>query len=376
MLDFTSALYLGLRHPSGSLGDWEALTLGRPAALREPPDAEAVAAELAELQGCEAGALLPSTLHLFWDLFALLATRNVVILRDAGAYPIARWGTERAQGDGHAGADRSRITTRHRSREWRRTRRGRGCRRSSSPTATARAAAARRQSRVCRHRRTQRRASRARRHTGARDPRREAGRRTAVRPRRRRIAALAPGTFGRHIVTGSSLAKGFGVPVAVLAGDRDARSSGSGARARRGVHCSPPSVAVIRAARRALAANRSHGEALRLRLLHLVSRLRARLIDAGLTSASQLPFPVQTFESASPHAATLHEQLLRAGVVGLLTMGCRTLTAGLTLLVTARHSVAEIERAARAIAYAARAAVARLDSGVVIERALPSPGIG
>ena len=57
MLDFTSALYLGLRHPSGSLGDWESLTLGRPSALREPPDAEAVAADLARLQGCEAGAL-------------------------------------------------------------------------------------------------------------------------------------------------------------------------------------------------------------------------------------------------------------------------------------------------------------------------------
>src|ERR687892_39659 len=96
MVDFTSALYLGLRHPSDSLGDWEALTLGRPSALREPPDAEAVASDLARLQGCEAGALLPSTLHAYWDLFAILGRGTVVILRDAGTYPIARWGAERA----------------------------------------------------------------------------------------------------------------------------------------------------------------------------------------------------------------------------------------------------------------------------------------
>jgi len=96
MLDFTSALYLGLHHSSRSLGGWEALTLGRPAALQEPPGSVALAMELAELQGCEAATLLPSTLHLFWDLFRVLGQERVAILRDAGMYPIARWGTERA----------------------------------------------------------------------------------------------------------------------------------------------------------------------------------------------------------------------------------------------------------------------------------------
>ena len=101
MLDFTSALYLGLRHPSESLGAWEALTLGRPSALREPSRrGRSSRRMLARLQGCEAGALLPSTLHLFWDLFAMLGQGDMVILRDEGAYPIARWGTERAQAMG------------------------------------------------------------------------------------------------------------------------------------------------------------------------------------------------------------------------------------------------------------------------------------
>jgi len=40
VLDFTSALYLGLRHPSGSLRPWARFTLGVPAALAAPPEAE------------------------------------------------------------------------------------------------------------------------------------------------------------------------------------------------------------------------------------------------------------------------------------------------------------------------------------------------
>src|SRR5882724_2561640 len=100
MLDFTSALYLGLRHPSASLPPWDALTLGRPAALMDPPEADTVAAELAALQGSEAATLLPSTLHLFWDLFRVLDDKRMAILCDADLYPIARWGVERAAGQG------------------------------------------------------------------------------------------------------------------------------------------------------------------------------------------------------------------------------------------------------------------------------------
>src|SRR5262249_55772568 len=89
-----------LRHPSASLAPWDALTLGRPAALVEPPGADALAAELADLQGCEAATLLPSTLHLFWDLFRVIAGEQTAILCDAGSYPIARWGAERMAGLG------------------------------------------------------------------------------------------------------------------------------------------------------------------------------------------------------------------------------------------------------------------------------------
>jgi 8-amino-7-oxononanoate synthase len=92
MIDFTSALYLGMHHPSQSLQPWRQLTLGVPAALAEPPGAGEVALALAELQGCEQAVLMPSTLHLFWDLFGMLSKQPVTIYLDEGAYAIARWG--------------------------------------------------------------------------------------------------------------------------------------------------------------------------------------------------------------------------------------------------------------------------------------------
>ena len=81
MLDFTSALYLGLRHPTGSLRPWAQLTSGRPAALATPANQAGVAQALARLQGCEMATLSSSTLHLFWDLFGVLAGGRVAIYR-------------------------------------------------------------------------------------------------------------------------------------------------------------------------------------------------------------------------------------------------------------------------------------------------------
>src|SRR5262249_20620722 len=98
--DFTSALYLGFRHPSSSLEAWPRLTSGVPAALREPRSSTQVAAALAQLVGAERGLLLSSTLHLFWDLFVALGDRRTSLHVDAHAYPIARWGVERAAARG------------------------------------------------------------------------------------------------------------------------------------------------------------------------------------------------------------------------------------------------------------------------------------
>src|SRR5262245_11480239 len=99
-LDFTSSLYLSFWHDMWSLRPWSQLTTGAPAALAEPPGAVAVARQLARLQGCERATLAKSTLHLFWDLFGMLAGERIMIYLDAGVYPTARWGAERAAGRG------------------------------------------------------------------------------------------------------------------------------------------------------------------------------------------------------------------------------------------------------------------------------------
>ena len=347
MLDFTSALYLGLRHSSASLGAWEALTLGRPSAVREPPDADAVAAELAHLQGCDAATLLPSTLHLFWDLFGVLARRKVVIYCDAGGYPIARWGTERARAMGasvltfphHDAAALEQLVrgASHRNLKPVVVTDGYCPRCGESAPLRAYADIARRGGGHLVVDDTQ--ALGILGETPSHDRPYGKGGGGSLRWHR---------TFGPHVVIGTSLAKGFGVPLAVLAGERTLIE-----RFRRDsdtrVHCSPPSVAVIRAARRALHANQAHGEALRRRLVQLVVRLREPLIQAGLETVGRLPFPVQTFLSTRRPPALLHEELLRTGIVGLLTTTCQPQAAGLTLVVTARHRFAEIERAGRII---------------------------
>ena len=100
MTDFTSSLYLGFRHPSRSLPPWVNLTTGKPAALGIPALSAAIAESLARLQGCERATLLPSTLHLYFDLFETLRRDGIALYLDRGVYPIARWAAERMAGLG------------------------------------------------------------------------------------------------------------------------------------------------------------------------------------------------------------------------------------------------------------------------------------
>ena len=101
MIDLTSALYLGFLHSSEHLGRWSQLTRGRPSALVEPAISRAIAKRLARLVGTESATLGSSTLHLFWDFFGMLSKdRRCVIYLDNATYAIPQWGVERASGRG------------------------------------------------------------------------------------------------------------------------------------------------------------------------------------------------------------------------------------------------------------------------------------
>ena len=177
---------------------WEALTLGRPAALQEPPDADAVASELARLQGCEAGALLPSTLHLFWDLFASLRPRRRRDSARCGRVSHRALGHRSCRVDGHAGAvvptprrDIARATDRTRGEQAPQT----DCRRRRLLSALQ---SGRTDRGVCAVGAARRRVPRDRRYAGSGHPWRDAGLGQALRAGGRRIAALAQHVRSAH----------------------------------------------------------------------------------------------------------------------------------------------------------------------------------
>jgi 8-amino-7-oxononanoate synthase len=356
VLDFTSALYLGMRHASGSLQPWAQLTTGVPSALAPPPAAAALAQSLARLQGCERAALAPSTLHLFWDLFGLLGGDSTAIYMDEGLYPVGRWGVERAAARGvavrsfpHHDADALGMLLLHDARAHRRpivVTDGFciGCGRHAPVTNYLRLAL-------------------------------EYGGQLVMDD------TQAIGIYGRHgddgtgngdsghlapygtggggtlrrfnlggagVLCVSSLAKGFGVPVAILSGSNASVRSFE-ARSDTRMHCSPPSAAVLHATQHALALNDRRGDDLRLSLAQRVRRFRRRLAEADLSAKGGL-FPVQTLTKIPRvDASILNSKLYQLGIRTILHRAHDKGVANLSFILTARHSLTEIDSAVKAL---------------------------
>jgi 8-amino-7-oxononanoate synthase len=352
MLDFTSALYLGLKHPMWSLRPWAQLTTGAPAVLTVSASQVRIARALAELQGCERATLGPSTLHLFWDLFGVLVTREIAIYLDAGTYPIVRWGVERAAAYG--------IPVRrfpHYDPEALRQRLQHDATRHLRPVVVADG--------FC---------------PGCGKPaplaaylentRAFGGQLIVDDTQALGILGHSPGLeapYGRggggslrwsslggpDILVGSSLAKGFGVPVAVLAGSA-AMVRQFEAKSETRVHSSPPSIAVIHAAEHALAVNQEAGDALRLRLAQLAHHFCNGLAEVGLSAIGGL-FPVQTLAPIPElDAALLYERLLRLGVRTVLRRSHSDHGPLISFLITALHNQTDIDRAVDILARAIR----------------------
>jgi 8-amino-7-oxononanoate synthase len=314
MLDFTSSLYLGFRHPTKTLRSWPSLTMGIPAALKPVTGAGPVARELAALMGCESGTLGPSTFHLFWDLFGMLAEDGVALYLDSGAYPIVRWGVERAAARGipvrhfrhydPEGPGRLLKHVRHRHLRPIVVTDGL-CPFSGKPAPLKAYLKA------------------ARAHGGL-----------LILDDSQALGILGyeagsgipygwggggtlrySGVSGPDIVVVSSLAKGFGVPMAVLAGSKKMVRNFE-ERSETRVHCSPPSLVDIQAARHAMALNRQHGDSLRQHLAQLVHYFRRRLTQAGIFVEGG-KFPVQTLVPEYD-APKLYESLRRRGIKTVL----------------------------------------------------------
>lgn len=349
-MDYTSGLYLGLRHGSEELPRFESLTLGKPAALAAPPGADELARAVAALVGAEAATLGTSTLHLFWDLFGQLAKRRIAVFVDAGAYPVAKWSLDRMRARGVP------VTMfAHFSR--------RGLRDAIRAVSPPRSEVIVVTDGYC---------------VGCGRAAPAADFLEAVHPHRGFLVvddSQSIGIFGRGASTSepygidgagalagsaalddrcvlvASLAKAFGSPLGVMAASRTQILAFEAASETR-VHTSPPSSAVILAGLRALEVNISEGVTLRHRLAERVRQLRRGLRALGCRLAPGL-HPMQLVRDAgSSSLAKLSELLARMGVrTALLRPPCGPSPA-LGFLITAAHDARAIERTLQAVARA------------------------
>lgn len=343
-LDFSSSLYLGMGHSHGDLSPWEWLTYGKPAALAEPANSLEVAHHFARLMGCEAGVFGASTLHLFWDLFGMM--EDVVIFVDDGVYPIMEWGISRAKG--------RRVPVvrfKHRDPDSLAMMLKRYGVSSKKPVVVCDG--------FC---------------PGC-------GRAVPIRdylalvekyqgwlliddtqalgifgyePRRNNpYGEMGGGSLRWNDIGGcdnvllvSSLAKGFGVPIALLAGSARALRSYH-KKSEVAVFCSPPSAATVNAAAHAFMLNKNEGAQRRFKLRCLVASFRRQLRALGLTTLSSC-FPVQTLAPREGFPLDfLYGQLKSKGVCSVLHgphIGGRS---RLSFILTSAHQDCHINHAVK-----------------------------
>ena len=301
--------------------------------------------QAASLVGCQAAVLAPSTLHLFWDLLSILTGPQTGILVASQAYPTLRWGVERAAARGTVVQQFAPNDTRKLQRQaaglsrlglkpliatdgvW--TERGQ-----PAPLAAC--------------------LDIARSFEGylVIDDTQAFGLLGHSPDRRMPYGHGGGGSLQWHdifdprVIVGNSFAKGFGVSLAVLAGEHSIiRRFREKSQMR--VHTSPPNAAEIGAGLRALAVNRLCGEQLRCRLLSRVLRFRQRLSQIGLSTTGDL-LPIQTLKPRHElDAARLHAQMLRQGLHTLLLQTSAGEQPRLGFVLTAQHSTTEIDTAMR-----------------------------
>jgi 8-amino-7-oxononanoate synthase len=350
VVEFTSALYLGLRHSSAVLRPWNELTTGVPAALMEPQMANDAARRLAALQGLESATLGTSTFHLFWDLSEVFARAHVAVYADAELYPIAMWAIARVAARGTPVRRFAHQDANALAKQLRRDRSGRRpvvvsdgiCPLSGRPAPLPAylELAARADGWV------------------VVDDTQALG---ILGHSRHRCRPYGEGGGGMprwsnlscpHLIVVASLAKAFGAPLAALSGSASFLDFFRNESTTR-VHCSPPSIAAIHAMQRALSINQSWGDVLRACLAKRVGWFRERLARLGLSAAGGA-FPMQTLDTVPGwDAASLHDRLLHSGVSAVLHQPHPRRPARISFLINRQHTLEQIARAVDVIGLAA-----------------------
>ncbi|MGI5216521.1 aminotransferase class I/II-fold pyridoxal phosphate-dependent enzyme [Nocardia sp. CA-290969] len=328
--DFTSALFLGLLHPSASLPDWASLTTGVPAAVDESAVAERIGTAMAAAQRADAGLVSRSSLHALLDVFTLLPRPGTTVVVDEAAYPTLQLAAEAARRTG------ARVCTyRHHCPESIERPAGwlivasdgwcPGCNR-PAPIAALRDLAVGSggllvldDSLACGV-------------LGRTVPGEIFGDGTGT-PRRF-------GVNHRDLVWVASFAKAYGTPLAVVTGPEPvlARWRSDGSR----LHAAPPSVPDLAAAQRAL---RLSGP-LRRRRMRLQTRVMAarRMLTAAGLPCNGLPFPMVGVPLPVTTAVRWWEMLRVNGIDALVQRPRCRREALLSFALGARHSAAEIHR--------------------------------
>ncbi len=348
--NLTSSCYLGIDHSSDQVSPWTDLTNGQPASLEATLGTEELSRRLADLVGCESAVIASSTLHLFWDLFGCLADRDSTILMDSNIYPVARWGIERAAGLGVS----VRIFEHHdpldlQSQVHRVINDGHrpivvadgfcvpcGC---PAPI------------------------------TAYLEAINEFGGQLILddtqalgilgsSPSESQPYGLGGGGSLRsnsiansNVIVVSSLAKGFGVPIACMAGSQrliDWFLTRSETRSA----CSQPCRPVIHAGEHALWVNQTDGEQLRSLLSNNVRHFQTRLREVGIAIEAGL-FPVQAISPIpGVNAQQLNVKLNESGIQTVLIDRHDTEEFGVGCLITANHVPTDLDLVAEAIANA------------------------
>ncbi|MCX7727657.1 MAG: aminotransferase class I/II-fold pyridoxal phosphate-dependent enzyme, partial [Chitinispirillaceae bacterium] len=144
-----------------------------------------------------------------------------------------------------------------------------------------------------------------------------------------------------NIIVVNSLAKGFGIPIAILAGEKEFVDYFK-KRSLSRIHCSPPSIAHISAIENALKLNSIKGDDIREKLANKVIFFKKNISRLGLNTWDSF-FPIQpVFLPQDMDVFNIYNYLLRCGIKTLLTNIESQKRPQITFFIRGDHSFGEL----------------------------------